>query len=377
MNHPLVAVDIGASKIACAVGLPHEASPGFELLGTSLVLCPTSPEGWLQDPLLVSRLIEQALEATAVTTDMHRALVCVRPPSLASEHARAVIDLADEPITVRVQDLKRLQARALDQILAIDREPLLIERMACAGNGFEGVRDPRGMVATRLAGTFHIVTIPIACRRVVVQAMESAGLEVAQLCYTLPAALASAAEERLHHQRILLVDVGGLTTDAGLFVEGSLHALEVLPWGGLRIAAAIAKDLHVTMEQAVTWSLEGMACRKTDVKALIQQQWESLQRAIDRLLAKQPKPDAILACGRGALIDGFVEWLERRTGVPTVLCRSPRTSQMGDVAKQMGVGPAIGLLELATRHAPRPGVRSPHLFNRVIDRTRVLLTEYF
>lgn len=377
MHQPLVAVDIGASKVACAIGLPHEASPGFELLGTSLVPCPTSPDGWLQDPLLVSRLIEQALDAAVVTADVHRALVCVRPPHLASEHTRVVIGLADEPITVRGQDLKRLQARALDQIVAIDREPLLIERLACAGNGFDGARDPRGMTATRLSGAFHVVTLPIACRRAVVQAMESAGLEVAQLSYTLPAAFASAAEERLRHQRVLLVDVGGLTTDAGLFVEGHLHALEVLPWGGLRIAAAIAADLHVTMEQAVTWSLEGMACRKAEVKALIRQQWESLQQALGRLLAGQPKPDAVLACGRGALIDGFVEWLERGTGVPTALCRSPRTSQMGDVSRQVGVSPAIGLLELATRQAPRPGLRSPHLFDRVLDRTRVLLTEYF
>ena len=32
---PLVALDIGSTKVACAVALPHERSPGFELLGTT------------------------------------------------------------------------------------------------------------------------------------------------------------------------------------------------------------------------------------------------------------------------------------------------------------------------------------------------------
>ncbi len=374
---PLVALDLGATKVACAVGLPHERSRSFELLGSSLTPYPLLSDTWLGDPLMVSRTIEQALEATAVHGEFSRAWVSAHPPFLTSEHVRVGIPLADEPATVRAQDLKRLERSALHQALGVDREPLLVERLGCSGNGFDGVRDPRGLSATRLMADFHLVAIPIASRRAIVQAVESAGLEVVRLTYTLPAALASMAEERLTHQRVLLIDVGGLTSDVGLFVEGLLRDVAFLPWGGLKLAETIAKDLHVTMEQAVTWSLEGTSCRKPEVRSHVERHWALLQKAIEKVLHRQPQPDAVLLTGRGTLMDGFAEWIERTTGVSTSLCRSARTNQLGDLSRQVGVSTAIGLLELVTSTTPAPLLRSPHLFNRLIDQTRVILTEYF
>ena len=192
-TQPLVALDLGSTKVACAIGMPHEHASGFELVGTSLVPYPALAETWPGDLLMVSRTIEQALEATGVSGDFHRALVALSHPALVSERVRAAVTLGDEPVPVRAHDVTRLQSAALDQVLGVDREPLLVERLGCSGNGFEGVRDPRGLTATRLTGTFHLVTMPMALRRAVVQAVESAGLEIARLSSTLPAALAKGA----------------------------------------------------------------------------------------------------------------------------------------------------------------------------------------
>jgi len=374
---PSVALDIGATKVACAIGLPHEHAPGFELLGSSVVAYPVLSDVWLGDPLMVSRTIEQALEATAVSAEFQRALIAINHPLLVSEQARAVVSLGDEPMTVRAQDLDRLHTAAINQVLPIDREALMVERLGCTGNGFDGVRDPRGLSATRLSGTFLILTIPVAARRALIQAVESAGLEVAQVTYTLVAALASTETDELRHKHVLMIDIGGLTTDVGLFVEGVLHRVAVVPWGGIKLAMSIATRLQVTMEQGVAWSLEGMACRKSEVRALIESEWASLQQAIAHLLKNQPRPDAALLSGRGALIDGLAEWVERTAGIPTSFCRSPRASRLGDLSRQVGLSSAIGLLVTATQASNGFTVRSPRLFNRLLDKTRTVLTEYF
>lgn len=374
---PIVALDLGSTKVACAIALPHERSAGFELLGTSLSAYPVLLESWLNDPLIVGRTIEQALEATAVRGDFHRAVVTVSHPLLTSERVRVSVTLGDEPVPVRAHDLERLQTLALDQTLGVDREPLLIERLGCAGNGFDGVRDPRGLSASRLFGTFQIVTMPVAARRVVVQAVESAGLEVAKLTYTLPMVLASLADEETQRKRVLLVDVGGLSSHAGLFVDGVLQASTAIAAGGLTLAMDIARSLGVTMEQAVTWGLEGTACRKAEVRAMIEQQRASLQQGIEHVLQEQPQPDVALVTGRGALADGFVEWVERTTGIHTSLCRSSRTSRFGDLSRQVGLTPVLGILEHLTVGTNGSVVRSPHLINRLIDQTRTILTEYF
>ncbi len=377
MNQPLVALDIGSTKVACAIGLPHERSAGFELLGSSLVPYPSPSASWLGDPLMVSRTIEQAIEATAVSGDFHRALVAMDHALLESEQVRVAVPLGDEPMTIRAQDLERLQRSALHQALGIDRDALLVERLSCAGNGFDNMRDPRGLAATRLAGTFHIVSMPVAVRRALIQAVEAAGLEVIRIALTLPAAMASVGDETLMQKRILILDVGGLSTDVGLFVEGALHVLEVVPCGGLKLALTIAKELQVTMDQALTWSLEGTTCRKPDVRTLIEQQWKKLQQAIEHVLKHQPRPDVLLLSGRGVLIDGFAEWCERTTGMATTFCRSGRTNTLGDLSRQIGMSTAIGVLELATRSSGSMDQRPQHLLNRLIHHTRTILTEYF
>ncbi len=375
---PLIALDLGATKVACAIGLPHEQTTGFELMGTSLVPYPTTPESWLADPALVARTIEHALDATAVSAEMDRALVSISPPSLLSEQARVTIALGDEPVTIRQRDLVRLQSAALNQVLSIDRDALLIERLGCAGNGFDGVRDPGGLPATRLTGAFHVVTIPTAVRRAAVQAVEAAGLDAQRLVYALPASLRSMVGEGMEQQRVLLLDAGGFSTNLGLFVDGALFAACILPSGGVTLAQEIAPLLHVTHDQAVIWTLEGASCSKSEVRQLIGQHWQAIGQAIRELLSDQPKPDAIMLSGRGALIDGFAEWVEKTLGMSSVLCRSPRTSRLGELARQVGLSAAIGLLEMATQ-APQPfsSSKAGQLFDRLIDRTKTVLTEYF
>ena len=373
----LVALDLGSTKVACAIGMPHERSAGFELVGSSLVPYPALAESWPGDLLMVSRTIEQALEATGVSGDFHRALVALSHPSLVSERVRTSVALGDEPVPVRAHDLGRLQHAALDQALGVDREPLLVERLGCSGNGFDGARDPRGLPATRLTGTFHLITMPTALRRAVVQAVESAGLEIARLSSTLSAALAGAADERMMKQRVLILDVGGASSELGLFVEGLLVRSGVVPWGGLKLASAVAREAQVTMEQAITMSLEGAACRKPGVRSLVLDHWRAVQAAMATLLSGEVKPDAVVVTGRGALIDGFAEWVEHAAGIPTSLGRSERLSRVADLSRQVGLTPAVGLLELASRARASAPSRSPRLLNRLIEHTRTILTEYF
>lgn len=378
MVRPLVALDIGSTKVACAIGLPHEQRPGFELLGSGIVAYPALTDSWLSDPLMVGRTIEQALEACAVTGDFHRAMVAMSHPQLASEQVRSAIHVGNEPVAVKPSDVDRLQARALDQALGIDRDPLVVERLSFSGNGFEGVREPLGRSATRLAGLFHIVTMPMAARRALVQAVESAGLEVMPLRYCLEAIAAAVSGAYPQAHRQLVVDIGGLNTDAGLFVNGQLWSARTIRWGGLTTALEIARTLSTTVEQAVTMSLQGLSSRKPEIRHLLERELGVLQQAIGELLAGEPLPEIALVTGRGALIDGVVEWLERATKIKAVLARSLRVQASGDMARQIALSPVVGLLELSTKTTPgRVRVRPSRPIDRLIDRTRTVLTEYF
>lgn len=387
---PLVALDVGATKVACALGLPLE-SGGFDLLGSSLIDYPGCPEAWLDDALLVGRTIEQALEATGVHGDFHRALVTFSHPAQTCDRVRSTVRLADEPITVRQHDLRRLEEAALHQALPVDREPVLVERLTCAGNGFDGLRDPRGMPATRISGLFSILTVPLAARRALVQSVESAGLEVSAIVpgiQALAAAVLRQAQDgrpelsrgaaaHLRQERALLIDLGGLSSTLALWADGRLQTVGTVAWGGTTWRLALARHATVTVEEALRMSLEGLHSRQPGARGMLEGQLMGLKEAAHRVLDGEPLPDRAFIGGRAAMIDGVAEWLEQATGIKTELARHPRTQRIGEVGRQLGLTSALGVLELATRNGHAAWSRPSGAFDRLVGRTRTLLAEYF
>ncbi|HEX9779795.1 MAG TPA: hypothetical protein VGB20_01120 [bacterium] len=375
---PVVALDIGWTKVACAIGLSHERTPGWELLGSGVEPYPAPNDSGVPDPLVVARAIEAAIDATGVTAELTRALVCLSHPALQSERVRAAVPIADEPVAVKARDVARLRTAALNQSLAIDRDVLHMECLGYAGNGFARVGDPRGLCATRLQGDFLLVTMPVAVRRTLLEAVESVGLEALDVRYAPAAALAGAADERSAGGRVLVIDLGGLSIDLAVFEAGVLTACRVEPWGGVSLARDLARELDVTLEQATASIREGTASREERVRAHLDAAWARLEEGIRTVLGGEPKPDLVLVAGRAALMDGFVEWVERTLGIPTALCRSPRTHRSADLSRQLALCPAIGLLELASRPRAGAALASPGgPLGRVLERAKAVLVEYF
>jgi hypothetical protein len=375
MRPPLVALDIGTTKLACAVGRRQDGG-GLEVLGHSVVPYPPPPWSWASDPLSLGRLIEGALDATDVAERLREAVVAFSHPELSGQDAQAAIDLADEPITIRSRDVSRLEARALDLALGVDREPLWLERLGCRGNGFDAVADPRGLCATRLTGAFHLITMPQALRRALVRAVEFARLEIARLLPTLIAHAAGAGGAGAPG-RALIADVGGTVTSLGLFVGGRLQAARTLAWGGTSFAMSLASAQRLTLEQALTLSLEGMGSPRPEVRDALRTQLDSLGQAAREMLVQGPAPDAVLVAGRAALIDGLLESLERALGLPVAVARSAHTQRLGDLGRQLALSPVLGALAWAAEGEAllRPG-RS-RAAGRLLDRARELLLAYF
>jgi len=369
-----IALDLGATKVACAIGAPLDGRTGYELIGSSLMPYPASSVTWPDDPLTIGRTIERALEATAVTGEFLSAHLAVSHPRLRAQTVQAAIALSDEPLTIRGRDIDRLTRAALTQMLGVDRDALAVELLGCSGNGFDDVRDPRGLAATRLIGRFHAVTMPIAFRRLLTQAVEFAGLEAASFTYSLQAD--AALDTAQAASRCLLIGLGGISTDVGLFVDGRLTNTQIVPWGGLTFAQQLAQDLQLTFEQATTLTLQGSGSRRAEVRRALDTGLHQIERAIRHVLKHQPLPERVLVTGRGALIDGFVEWVERVTSSKAAVCRNSRI-QASDLARHVGFNTAIGLLDRISARATRPAAVPVRLVNRVLSRTKILLTEYF
>ncbi len=378
-SQSLLAVDFGSTKIACALALRRADAPdGYELLGTGLSRYPADSDGWPCEPTVLADTLERALDELGSWELPDRAIVTLSHPQLWHHVVTAQIDLASEPVPVRQRELHRLQAQAVAQALGIDREVLALEPLGYDGNGFQGVRDPRGLAATRLRGTFGLVAVPLAARRAMTRALETLGLEGERPIYGVHAVAAACPPSAASSgSRRLVIDFGGWSTDIALFEGDTMLRTHTLAWGGMSLARAIAAAMRVTPEQALALSLEGLTSSKPGVRPMIEQQLETLREHLTAIAQGDTRPDTAIVTGGSALIDGIVEWTESALQVPTSLGRSRHAQRCGELSRQLGLTAALGAIDRACVHPASLKSRAPHLLNRLVQGTKYLLTEYF
>jgi cell division protein FtsA len=108
----------------------------------------------------------------------------------------------------------------------------------------EDVRDPIGMSGQKLEVKAHIVTGAVSAAQNMIKCIRRCGLEinglvVQPLCSSL--AVLTDDEKELG---VVLVDIGGGTTDIAVFYQGSIRYTEVIPLGGDQITNDIAMALR-------------------------------------------------------------------------------------------------------------------------------------
>jgi len=129
--------------------------------------------------------------------------------------------------------------------------------------------------------------------------------------------------------------------------------------------------------------LAGPSSSHPVVRAVFKEQLRLLESPIHQLLEEAVLPDAAIVTGRGACLDGMVEWVSRVSGLKAKLGRSPLAKACGELARQVALSPALGLLQLSGRLASasseaRLGIQgSGRLVDRILERARHLLVEYF
>jgi cell division protein FtsA len=113
-----------------------------------------------------------------------------------------------------------------------------------------GIRDPIGMSGVRLEAKVHIVTGSVTSVQNIVKSVNRVGLEIEDIVLEQLAsseAVLSADEKDLG---VVLLDIGGGTTDIAVFSDGSIKHTAVLPVGGNYITSDIATGLRTPLTEA-------------------------------------------------------------------------------------------------------------------------------
>ncbi|MGQ0539705.1 MAG: cell division protein FtsA [Gemmatimonadaceae bacterium] len=246
-------LDIGSAKTTALIAeisgeLPRH--PGIKVLGVGQARTTGLRRGVVSDIEETTQSIRRAI------TDAERiAGVAVQEvfSGIAGEHVQAmcskgIVAVGGSEITRA--DVDRANSVARAQSIPQDRELLHAIPQEYTVDRSQGIRDPIGMIGTRLETEMYLVTIGSSPALNLRKAVERAGYAVRELVLEpLASALAVLTEDE-KELGVLLIEMGAGTTDIAIFHEAKIRHLGTVPFGGSNVTNDIVHGLGVTQTDA-------------------------------------------------------------------------------------------------------------------------------
>jgi cell division protein FtsA len=246
----IVGLDIGTTKICTVIG--EVAGDGvLDIIGEGTV-----PSDGLRRGVVVN--LERTIASVRESVELAQRVAGVQVESVwvgvAGTHLKAFTSHGMAAIRrgtdISASDVERCienaQAVPIDPTLEILH--VLAQEYVVDGN--DGIKDPVGMAGVRLEVDVHVVAGaqgPLANLR---RCAEDAGLRIDGLVVQSLASGLAVLNRSERELSTIVIDIGGGTTDVGVFRRGKLAHSAVIPLGGDHVTQDISQLLRIAPEEA-------------------------------------------------------------------------------------------------------------------------------
>jgi len=251
----IAGLDIGSSKttalIAQAVGGGDSGSePTLKILGVGQARTTGLRRGVVSDIEETTKSIKKAIEDAERMAGIKIDTIYA---GIAGEHVRAMISkgiVAVNGDEISRADVDRANDVARAQPVPQDRELLHAIPQEYSVDKNQGIRDPIGMIGTRLETEMYLVTIGASPAMNLRKSVERAGYHVRELVLEPLASSLSVLTEDEKELGVALVEMGAGTTDIAVFHEGKIRHLGTVNYGGNNVTSDIVQGIGVTQADA-------------------------------------------------------------------------------------------------------------------------------
>ncbi|MFQ5783299.1 MAG: cell division protein FtsA [Alphaproteobacteria bacterium] len=244
----IAALDVGTSKVCCFIA--RSDGEALQVVGIGHQICRGLRAGAVVDMAAAEESILAAVHAAEqmageTIRDVHLNFSTGNPTS-----HRIGVEVALNGHEIGNSDLRRVLNHGRLRCQAGDREIVHSIPLGYTIDGNCGIRDPRGMFGDRLGVNIHVVTADSGPLRNLNTCVARCHLDIAA-CVVSPYASGFAClvddEKELG---VTLIDMGGGSTGAAVFLEGDVAHTDVVPVGGNHITNDIARGLSTPIDHA-------------------------------------------------------------------------------------------------------------------------------
>ncbi|MFN3529269.1 MAG: cell division protein FtsA [Bacteroidia bacterium] len=247
----IVGLDIGTTKICAIVGTRNEYGK-MEVLGMGKAESLGVTRGVVSNIEKTVDAIRKAIKEAEdeAGVDIRVVNVGIAGQHIQSQQYRNMItrqsmddEISRADIDKLVDSTHRIPQQPGYEIIHVLPQEFIVDNEV-------GIKDPIGMSGIRLEANFHIITGHVTAANNIYKCVQKAGLTANDLILEPLASADAVLSEEEKEAGVVLVDIGGGTTDIAIFQDGIIRHTAVIPFGGNIITEDIKEGCTVLRQQA-------------------------------------------------------------------------------------------------------------------------------
>ncbi len=253
-----VGLDIGTLSVRCVVGHIDETTGVPTIVGVGTAANNGMRKGTVVNLTGPAQAIDDAVgEAERMSGyQIGSATISINGSHILSTHADGMIAVSASNHEVSEADLIRIEEVATLGKVPANREILEVVPHQYKLDGQENIKNPIGMTGTRLEIDAHVVSVLTPNLTNLQKAAEVAKISPNTIIVSGIAAARAVLTEQQIENGVILIDIGGHTTNIAIYEEGDLQYTAVIPVGGANITNDLAIGLKVDPEIAEKVKIE-------------------------------------------------------------------------------------------------------------------------
>lgn len=257
----VVALDFGSTKITAVVAAlnnqeSEETVCPYKILGVGKSHSSGLKKGFVSNIDETVNALSEAVDEAELNsgTKITSAIIGISGPHIQGINSAGVAGIKGREVSPA--DVKRVIDTASALAIPNDRMPLHVIAQEYRIDGQDEIRDPLGMVGTRLEAKVHIITASRSAIQNLVRCCHRAGVSSSDIVLQSLATSSLVLTQDEKELGVAVIDIGGGTSDYALFSGGALVHTGGIALGGLHLTADLAIGLRTPQSEAERIKIE-------------------------------------------------------------------------------------------------------------------------
>ena len=396
-------LDIGTSSIKVLVA--EHVNNELNVIGVSNAKSAGVKDGIIVDIEAAASAIKSAISQAEEKAGISIKLVNVGLPAnlLQIEATQGMIPVTSETKEITDADVENVVRSALTKSMTPDREVITFIPEEFIVDGFQGIRDPRGMMGIRLEMRGLLYTGPRTILHNLRKTVERAGVQVENIIISPLAMTKSVLNEGEREFGATVIDMGGGQTTVASVRNQELQFTNIYQEGGEYVTKDISKVLKTSKKLAeslkfnygeayvpaasnesfqveVIGEVEPVEVTERYLAEIISARVKHIFEQIKQDLERRhllELPGGLVIIGGGAILPGVVELAQEVFGVPVKLyvpnqigIRNPAFAHVISLSEYAGNLSEVDVLAQAAVHGDELLRHQPVEFSRPTQQTQ-------